>query len=126
MPDHRPVSERLKEQQREENFESIQRLQVQLSLLDGKIDALAQRCDELDAALKLRAKRSAKTDSREKLFYIIPLVLAIAFTAFLVSRGWAETPTVAIEYNVGEIIGGVLVGIAALVASLTYAFRGRG
>ena len=53
------------------------------------------------------------------IFGIVTLIICI-----LVANQWADTPTVAIEFNVGEIIGGLLVGISAVFASLTYA-RGR-
>lgn len=47
------------------------------------------------------------------LFIIIVLLL----------YGFVEKPTISINYNVGEIVGGSLVGISAVIASLTYALR---
>jgi hypothetical protein len=58
--------------------------------------------------------------------YIVILVIVVAGTAALVVYGWAEKPEVSIEYNVGEIIGGLFAGIGALIAAVAYALRGRG
>jgi hypothetical protein len=58
--------------------------------------------------------------AQDHLWFIVLLALAIGATALLVAHGWADKPTVSIEYNVGEIIGGVLVGIGALIAALAY------
>jgi hypothetical protein len=50
------------------------------------------------------------------------LVVVIAFVAILVERGWAQHPAVSIDFNIGEIIGGALVGLGAPVAGVAYAF----
>ena len=55
--------------------------------------------------------------------YFAQLLVVIILTGYLVHHGWAEKPTVSIQYNVGEIIGGLLVGVGALIASISYGFR---
>jgi hypothetical protein len=55
--------------------------------------------------------------------YIVIFGITAVFTFLLVAHGWAEKPTVTIDFNVGEIIGGLLVGIASVFAALSYARR---
>ena len=60
---------------------------------------------------------------QESWLYGVLFAGAVLLTALLIYYGWAEKPAVNIEYNVGEIIGGLLVGVAALLASITYVRR---
>jgi hypothetical protein len=50
-------------------------------------------------------------------------LLISAVVAYVVYRGWAQKPTVNIEFNVGEIIGGILAGAGVLLAGGAYAVK---
>lgn len=54
---------------------------------------------------------------------ILLLVVIVVFVARLVGLGWVEKPEVSIVFNVGEIIGGTMIGLSALVASAWYVFK---
>lgn len=61
--------------------------------------------------------------SRKSVLYI-SILLSIAFITFmLVWFGYAQKPTVSITYNVGEIVGGSLIGISSVIASMVYALQ---
>jgi hypothetical protein len=55
--------------------------------------------------------------------YVGMFLFAIVVTGLLVWRGWAERPDVSIEYNVGEIIGGILAGAGVAAAGAAYALK---
>ena len=57
--------------------------------------------------------------------YVFVLAIIIVITGFFVMKGWAEKPEISIQYNVGEIIGGILIGLGAAVAGIAYALRVR-
>jgi hypothetical protein len=86
------------------------------------IKTLQARVRELET--KVRAQPAPlpqpSPQPKDHLWFIVLLTLALGATVLLVAHGWAERPTVSIEYNVGEIIGGLLVGIGALIAALAY------
>jgi hypothetical protein len=77
-----------------------------------RIDQLANRLEEVD-------KR--KRPIRHHLLYVILTVLLAVVTGVLVHWGWFSTPDVQINWDIGNIIQGVAVGIAALLAAVTYA-----
>ena len=110
----------------EEQRNAVPRLEAELDQLtksltgcQSQIETLNGNVSELEC--KLKAKETKK--ALEWACYLVPLLFAIAFTAYLVHRGGAQTPTVAINYNVGEMIGGLLAGTGALVAGVAYASR---
>lgn len=93
---------------------------------EAKLDSCSTQIKELQDKVSLLENqlKSKKTkEKREKVWYFAPLLVVIIFTGYLVYYGWAEAPSVAINYNVGEIIGGLLTGIGALMAGAAYAFR---
>jgi hypothetical protein len=96
-------------------FERGPKTEADLEKLTGAVDKLREQVESL---------------RRERVplpwLYLLVLLLVVAATGSLVFYGWAEKPEVSIDYNVGEIIGGLLVGVGALVASTAYAVRGRG
>jgi len=55
----------------------------------------------------------------------VALVVALLLTGYCVWKGWAQKPEVSIQYNVGEIVGGLLVGLGAVIAALSYASKRR-
>jgi hypothetical protein len=69
--------------------------------------------------------RLRQQKTRKKQLYVWPSVVAIVFVGVLVWRGWAATPTVAITFDVGGIIGGLLAGVGALAAGIAYAVSRR-
>ncbi len=98
---------------------------MQSELLDDirrGMDEVRARLDRLDSQMVLLQKRT-KPLKRDWLYLVI-FGTAALLTVMLVARGWAQKPAVSIDFNVGDIIGGLLVGVAAVFASLSYA-RGR-
>jgi hypothetical protein len=55
--------------------------------------------------------------------YVAIFGLISAVVGYIVYLGWAEKPTVNIEFNVGEIIGGILAGAGVLLAGGAYAAK---
>ena len=86
------------------------------------LDELRRRLTEMESQIALLRKRTRPL--RRDWLYLVIFGTAALFTVMLVARGWAQKPTVSIDFNVGDIIGGLLVGVAAVFASLSYA-RGR-
>jgi hypothetical protein len=86
-----------------------------------ELKLLAARVEGLEARLKTKKLK----ETQEKIWYFAPLILVVVFTWLLVQHGWAEKPDVSIEFNVGEIVGGSLVGVGALIAGVAYAFGRR-
>ena len=74
---------------------------------------------KLNGRVKALEKRS-RQDIVGSWIYILILCFVVIFTGLLVWRGWAEIPEVSIQFNVGEIIGGVLVGLGAVLAATAY------
>lgn len=89
--------------------------------LNQRLDELAKR---LDAAGASRLT-SQKMGTIRKLHWLYPILFAAAVlgVAALVSAQLAEKATVSISFNVGEIIGGVLLGISAIWAAIVYTRR---
>ncbi|MCU1268179.1 MAG: hypothetical protein JWM21_4497 [Acidobacteria bacterium] len=58
--------------------------------------------------------------------YLVTLLAIIAILGVAVWRGWSQRPEVTVDFNVGEIIGGILVGAGALTAGTAYALRSVG
>ena len=97
----------------------------QSELLDDvkvEIGEMRRRLTEMESQIALLRKRTRPL--RRDWLYLVIFGTAALFTVMLVARGWAQKPTVSIDFNVGDIIGGLLVGVAAVFASLSYA-RGR-
>lgn len=104
---------------------SLPDLLESLTIMREELKLLGDRIQILEA----RFKDSGVKERWNSLWYIAPLIIAVVFTGYLVSLGWAEKPDVSIEFNVGEIIGGSLAGVGALLAAVAYAFgwtRGKG
>lgn len=97
----------------------ISQLEKQLKDSAAANHALASRLEQFQVRAKLRK-------ATERALYVLPLTLAVLLVAWLVARGYANTPDVAIDFNVGEIIGGLLGGVGALVAGIAYAVRRLG
>jgi hypothetical protein len=98
---------------------------VQSELLDDvkvEIGEMRRRLNEMEPQMAMLLKRTRPL--RRDWLYLVIFGTAALFTVVLVARGWAQKPTVSIDFNVGDIIGGLLVGFAAVFASLSYA-RGR-
>lgn len=89
---------------------------IQLEGTLEEIEKLKSEISELGSQIKNQRQE-------EKKLYIVPLIVVVIFVAFLVYRGWAEQPEISIVFNVGEIIGGSLAGLGALIAGVTYAYR---
>jgi hypothetical protein len=47
----------------------------------------------------------------------------VAACIYIVSKGWTKKPEITIDYNVGEIIGGILAGGGIAVAGAAYAVK---
>jgi hypothetical protein len=107
------------EKDRERNIESIPMLRQEIVKLEAM---LKEHREHLDDVVRQHKRRKAT----EKAFYFVPLAVAVLFVAFLIWRGYAAQPTVSIDFNVGEIIGGLLAGVGALAAGIAYAIRRMG
>jgi Flp pilus assembly protein TadB len=84
-----------------------------------------ERVRKLEQTLEQLRQRSAPGWLGGNGWILATLLIVIAVVVVLVWRGWAATPTVSIDFSAGEMIGGVLVGSAALVAGASYAKRRR-
>jgi hypothetical protein len=86
-----------------------------------KYGKLSAEMEELKSKVQTLKRESAPLP--RPWLYIILLAIVVLFVGGLIYYGQAAKPTVAINYNVGEIIGGLLVGISAVIAGITYALR---
>lgn len=79
----------------------------------------------------LRRKAEAMSTKRSvlqklNLAYLGAVVLIVGLVGLAIWRGWAQKAEVHVDFNVGEIIGGVLVGVGAAAAGTAYAIRTLG
>lgn len=73
---------------------------------------------------KLRRKASVGSGRRAlNLFYLAAIVIIVALVGLCIRLGLAQTAEITVDFNVGEIIGGVLVGAGAAAAGGAYALR---
>jgi hypothetical protein len=113
--------EKLEAHLREARSKSIPDLLESMTIMREELKLIAARVEGLETRLNTKKLEQAPGKVR----YVLALILVILITALLVWRGWAQKPDVSIEFNVGEIVGGV----GVLVAGLVYAFghrRGEG
>jgi hypothetical protein len=103
--------ERIEEQQRSDTTQ----FHDQLANLSKQVSDLERAHEDL--------KHRSKPLIKVAWGYAAFLLLAVAVTGYLVYRGHAQNPEVAINYNVGEIIGGLLAGGGIAVAGVAYAIR---
>lgn len=129
--------ERVREEAKEKRIKAFQADPTpQLDAIDFASNYIMERGVKTEAGLEKLSgavdalRKEIESMRRERIpapwLYFVVLFLVVAGTASLVFYGWAEKPEISIDYNVGEIIGGLLVGVGALVASTAYALRGRG
>ncbi len=107
-------------------------------LFDQSVDDLAKhRVDqarkqfELAQPAEIRELRNkAQSDSEARRLvnraYLVALVTVLVLVGLAVWSGWSQKPEVTVDFNVGEIIGGVLVGAGAMTAGAAYALRSTG
>lgn len=120
-----------------DDLSSIERARFKREYLGCRIDSLSSQVNssreltegaiENIRELKLKVgqleEQLKAQRQEEKRWFIIPLILVIGFVSFLVYKGLANSPDVSINFDVGEIIGGSLAGLGALIAGVTYAYR---
>lgn len=58
--------------------------------------------------------------------YILIFGIIAFLIGYIIYLGWVNIPNVNIEINIGEIIGGILIGSGALFAGRAYAKRSKG
>ena len=92
--------------------------------IENKESELRNELDDLKN--KPRKREETGSPVAAGVIYAIVFGLAIVSTVLLVRYGWVTKPQVSIEYNGGEIIGGLLVGAGALAAGVAYALRSLG
>ena len=125
------LTAKLRAMQEEADRNKVRSLETKIALLEDRLGKCQDQMDTLKDKVaevedKLKAKEAKETkEAAGAGYYVVPLLAIVAFTAYLFHRGWAQTPTVAINYNVGEIIGGLLAGTGALVAGAAYAISRR-
>jgi hypothetical protein len=83
---------------------------------------LQERIDGINSKLDLLDKRS-KPVIAVSWAYLAVFIIMVAVTAFLFWLGWGKEVKASINYNVGEIIGGLLAGTGAAVAGTAYALK---
>lgn len=89
---------------------------------------LRKQIEDLNAELEFGKPASAVTfwdrlNSRVNLPYLVILCLAVVLIGGLVLIGMTATMTVNVDFSVGEIIGGLLVGTGVAAAGISYATR---
>ena len=119
--------------EKQENQEEINNLKRSKSRLSHEIERLRSDHVEMNNAFEeLKSEYRKEIENLDKRsrpviavswVYIGIFIFMIAITAILVWRGWVKSPEVSIQFNVGEIIGGILVGVGAATAGIAYAFR---
>jgi len=100
----------------------LDRLSNKLESMDESINTSSQTLTTIETKLNSLEKRTRPLIAMSWA-YVGALCFVVLVTGLLVWLGWAQSPEVSIEYNVGEIIGGVLVGVGAAAAGTAYAFR---
>jgi hypothetical protein len=91
-----------------------------------EIKDLIQKKEDRIAALEQKMKHYEKATKKVKkagLAYIVLFILVTTIICCLVKYGWAQTPEITIEYNVGEIIIGLLGGVGIATAGIAYAIK---
>jgi hypothetical protein len=86
----------------------------------------AKARQRISTTIELSGKNASppkKTEEKNKLntLYLLVIFVFIVVLAPLVWLGYASKPTINVEFNIGEIIGGLLIGVSAVSASFTYA-----
>ena len=101
---------------------TVKKLEITIAELDEKTrDLQGNTISDLIASVRSLSAQKKRNNNIEKLYYFLPLAVAFLFVRWLVVHDWAAHPTVAITFDVGEIIGGLLVGVGALAAGIAYA-----
>ena len=102
------------------------RVQRQINDLTLEIEQLTDQFEtkstSLDNEIK-RIRRRMKPLQSISWIYIGMFFFVVGITVLLVWQGWASQPEVSIQFNVGEIIGGVLAGAGVATAGIAYALR---
>lgn len=70
-----------------------------------------------------RKSKTGKPSGVLTLMYLVILLILVGITILIVCKGWAEDISVSIEYNIGEIIAGILGGTGIAVAGVAYAYK---
>ncbi len=95
---------------------NVEKYEVLLPLFYENLNKLS--CDIDD---KTQKDMTTKWYNNLNWIFFIVFVLVLVFVGYIVFKGWATKPTVNIDFNVGEIIGGTLIGSGALLAGRAYA-----
>ncbi len=98
-----------------------QKIQANIELVDSKIQELYLKNEQKH--LEIQKKLAKIKPSKKKIEWIYLAFLFIVFiplTGFLVYKGWADKPEVTIDFSIGEIIGGILIGGGAIIAGTAY------
>lgn len=86
--------------------------------LKSELDVLTERVDKLKSEIQSLQKRARPVISAGWAFLLF-FILAVCVCGYFVYRGWAATPDISIEFNVGEI----LAGAGAAIAGGAYAYK---
>ena len=124
---------RMQQEQWERKRESIladpdaelNRRDFQIDQKISKIEAAADDLARQQAEIKtLVADLSKKVEPQpSNILYVVIFLVVVSVVGLLVWADLANKPDVSIDFDVGEIIGGILVGIASMIAGLAYARR---
>jgi hypothetical protein len=109
--------------------ESVDALVAHLGDQAQKQFELAQPAEIRELRLKVRTLEIDGASQARRLInraYLVALVAILVLVGLAVWSGWSKVPEVTVDFNVGEIIGGVLVGVGAMTAGAAYALRSTG
>lgn len=101
--------------------ERVDQLAMHIGGLHKKIDDIHEKIDGLSSEFENNRRNTKKAEF--PWLYFLVLSVVIGFVGILVVKGWTEPLKVSINFNVGEIIGGILVGVSALLAAIVYRRR---
>lgn len=87
------------------------------------IEQLAKRLNSAQAPVPATPSQTGHTPRHINWYYLVILLIVIAATAAVIYFGRAPQPQVNVEYNVGEIIGGLLAGAGVAAAGVAYAAK---
>jgi hypothetical protein len=84
-----------------------------------------QHEDEAEATSIMSKQNPRRPDESVMIAVAVAVMTVIVFSVVLILWARGTQPTVSIDFNVGEIIGGALGGLGALIAGVAYALRNR-
>ncbi|UNZ00234.1 hypothetical protein MQE36_07790 [Zhouia spongiae] len=93
------------------------KIKSNMDLIDEKTNSINEMFNDIEKKLfQLKLKRK----SIDWIYVALLCAVFIPLTGWLVYSGWANNPDVTIDFSIGEIIGGILIGGGAIIAGTAY------